>query len=82
MRALSEARRNLTTRGVPLNHLVGKRFRVGTVLLYGARLNVPCKYLERITGKPVYAPLIHRSGLNCEIVEGGVIRADALVAPA
>ena len=38
-----ETRRNLTTRGVPLNHLVGRRFRVGTVLLYGARLNLPCK---------------------------------------
>lgn len=77
-----ETRRNLTTRGVPLNHLVGKRFRVGEVLLYGARLNVPCKYLEQMTGKPVYAPLIHRSGLNCEIVEGGVVRVGDAVAPA
>ena len=77
-----ESRRNLTTRGVPLNHLVGKRFRVGTVLLHGARLNVPCKYLEQVTGKPVYEPLVHRSGLNCEIVEGGVIRAGDLVVPA
>ena len=77
-----ETRRNLTTREVPLNHLVGKRFRVGTVLLYGVRLNVPCKYLEQMTGKPVYAPLIHRSGLNCEIVEGGVIRAGDLIVPA
>jgi len=78
----NETRRNLTTRGVPLNHLVGKRFRVGSILLYGARLNVPCKYLEQVTGKPVYAPLIHRSGLNCEIIEGGVIRAGDLILPA
>jgi MOSC domain-containing protein YiiM len=70
----NETRRNLTTRNVPLNHLVGRRFRVGTVLLLGARLNVPCKYLEQVTGKPVYAPLINRSGLNCEILEGGTIR--------
>lgn len=77
-----ETRRNLTTRGVPLNHLVGKRFRVGGALLYGARLNVPCKYLEELTGKAVYAPLINRSGLNCEIVEGGVIRAGDLITPA
>jgi MOSC domain-containing protein YiiM len=69
-----ETRRNLTTREVPLNHLVGRRFRVGAVLLRGARLNVPCRYLEQVTGKPVYAPLIHRSGLNCEIIEGGVVR--------
>ena len=77
-----ETRRNLTTRGVPLNHLVGKRFLVGSILLYGARLNVPCKYLEQLTGKAVYAPLINRSGLNCEIVEGGVIRAGDLISPA
>lgn len=77
-----ESRRNLTTRGVPLNHLVGRRFRVGTVLLLGARLNVPCKYLEQLTGKPVYAPLINRSGLNCEILEGGTIRVGDVVQPA
>jgi MOSC domain-containing protein YiiM len=79
--APSETRRNFTTRGVPLNHLVGKRFQVGAVLLYGARLNVPCKYLEQITGKPVYAPLVHRSGLNCEIVAGGEVRLGELIAP-
>lgn len=76
-----ESRRNLATRGVPLNHLVGRRFRVGTVLLLGARLNVPCKYLEQVTGKPVYAPLINRSGLNCEILEGGTIRIGDVLRP-
>jgi MOSC domain-containing protein YiiM len=78
----SETRRNLTTRDVPLNHLVGRRFRVGAVLLLGARLNVPCKYLEQVTGKPVYAPLINRSGLNCEIVEGGIVRIGDVLRPA
>ncbi len=77
-----ETRRNLTTRAVPLNHLVGKRFRVGAALLYGARLNVPCKYLEQVTGKPVYEPLIHRSGLNCEVLEGGLIRVGDFIMPA
>lgn len=77
--APGETRRNLTTREVCLNHLVGRRFRVGAVLLLGARLNVPCKYLEQVTGKRVYEPLINRSGLNCEILEGGVVRVgDAL----
>jgi MOSC domain-containing protein YiiM len=79
--APSETRRNLTTHGVPLNHLVGRRFRVGAVLLLGARLNVPCKYLEQVTGKPVYEPLLHRSGLNCEIVEGGFIRVGDVLQP-
>ena len=78
----NETRRNLTTRDVPLNHLVGRRFRVGAVLLLGARLNVPCKYLEQVTGKPVYAPLINRSGLNCEILEGGEVRIGDVLRPA
>ena len=67
-------RRNLTVRGVPLNHLVGRRFRVGDVILRGGRLNFPCKYLEELLGQPVYLPLYNRSGLNCGIEKGGVIR--------
>lgn len=68
-----EHRRNLTTEGVPLNHLVGRQFWVGPVLLEGGRLNTPCKYLDLVTGKSVCDLLIHRSGLNCRIVEGGDI---------
>jgi MOSC domain-containing protein YiiM len=70
-----EHRRNLTTRGVPLNHLVGQYFRIGACVLYGGRLNVPCLYLEELVGKKVFKPLLNRSGLNCRIVVDGVIRA-------
>lgn len=77
-----EHRRNLTVTGVPLNHLVGRQFRVGEVLLEGTRLNFPCKYLELVTGKPVYEPLLNRSGLNCIIVEGGTIRPGDTLTPA
>ncbi|MEE8454282.1 MAG: MOSC domain-containing protein [Limibaculum sp.] len=76
-----EHRRNLTVRDVPLNHLVGRRFRVGNVVLEATRLNVPCKYLVLVTGKEVYEPLLNRSGLNCRIVEGGVIRPGDAVTP-
>ncbi len=76
-----ETRRNLTTAGVALNHLVGRKFRVGNVVLYGKRLNVPCKYLEKVTGKPVFGPLAHRSGLNCEIVSGGTIKPGDVIEP-
>ena len=69
-----ETRRNLLTRGVPLNHLVGRTFRVGDVILYGGRLNVPCKYLERLLDRPVFDPLINRSGLNCRILKTGFVR--------
>jgi MOSC domain-containing protein YiiM len=70
-----EHRRNLTTRGVALNHLVGQYFRVGECVLYGGRLNVPCMYLENLLAKKVFRPLLNRSGLNCRIIIGGVIRA-------
>ena len=76
-----EHRRNLTTRGVPLNHLVGRYFRVGACVLYGGRLNVPCRYLEELLGKEVFKPLINRSGLNCRIEQGGTIRPGATVEP-
>jgi MOSC domain-containing protein YiiM len=76
-----ESRRNLTTIGVPLNHLVGQRFRVGEVVLRGARLNVPCKYLEQVTGKAVFGPLTHRSGLNCEVESDGTIRPGDVIEP-
>lgn len=76
-----ETRRNLVTRDVPLNHLVGRQFRVGDALLYGSRLNVPCKYLEALAGKKIYAPLINRSGLNCEILQGGIVRGGDVISP-
>jgi MOSC domain-containing protein YiiM len=76
-----ETRRNLTTAGVPLNHLVGREFRVGDVVLVGGRLNVPCQYLEDLLAKPVFKPLLNRSGLNCRIVKGGTIRPGDAVRP-
>ena len=79
--APQEHRRNLTTRGVPLNHLVGRRFRVGDAVLEGGRLNVPCRYLDLVTGKSVYEPLIHRSGLNCRIVAGAEIGVGNAIEP-
>ena len=72
--APGDHRRNLTVRGVPLNHLVGRRFRVGDVVLRGGRRNFPCKDLEELLGLPVFLPLYNRSGLNCGIERGGIIR--------
>ena len=77
----TDHRRNLTVRGVPLNHLVGRRFRVGSAVLFGGRLNFPCKYLEKLLGLPVYLPLYNRSGLNCRIEKGGIVRRGDPVEP-
>jgi MOSC domain-containing protein YiiM len=75
----AEHRRNLTTRNVPLNHLVGRRFKVGDTVLEGGRLNVPCKYLQTLLDKKVFVPLLNRSGLNCRIIKGGKIFCGDLV---
>jgi MOSC domain-containing protein YiiM len=72
--APDEHRRNFTTRGVPLNHLVGHYFQIGDCVLYGGRLNVPCLYLENLIAKKVFKPLLNRSGLNCRIIVGGSVR--------
>lgn len=77
-----EHRRNLTTEGVPLNHLVGRRFRVGEAVLEGGRLNTPCKYLDLVTGQAVCDLLIHRSGLNARIIAGGTISPGDQIRPA
>jgi MOSC domain-containing protein YiiM len=62
------------TRGVPLNHLVGREFQVGAVRLFGRRLCEPCEHLEGLTIKGVLTGLIHRGGLRADIVLGGSIR--------
>ncbi|MDH6258341.1 MOSC domain-containing protein [Bradyrhizobium sp. BR13661] len=74
-----EHRRNVTVEGVPLNHLVGCRFWLGETLLEATRLSIPCRHIEEITGKAIFDPLINRSGLNCKILQGGIVRVGDLV---
>lgn len=70
----SETRRNVLTRDVALNHLVDREFRVGEAVFEGVRLCEPCSYMERHadTGDAVEG-LVHRGGLNADIVETGTI---------
>lgn len=69
-----DSRRNVTTRGVPLNHLVQREFTVGAVKLRGLRLCEPCANLARLTGKDVLRGLLHRGGLRAQVLTGGMIR--------
>jgi MOSC domain-containing protein YiiM len=77
-----EHRRNVTVQGVPLNHLVGRRFYLGTALLEATRPSVPCRHIEQILEKPVFDSMVHRSGLCCRILAGGTVRAGDTVRPA
>jgi MOSC domain-containing protein YiiM len=76
-----EHRRNITTRGVPVNWLVGQRFRIGACLVEATRLSVPCRHIEDILDKQVFDPMVHRSGLNCRILEGGTVRVGDAIRP-
>jgi len=71
--APGEVRRNIVTRGVALNHLVGHEFRIGEVTLRGIRLCEPCAHLQRLTREGVIEGLAHRGGLRAQIVTGGTI---------
>jgi MOSC domain-containing protein YiiM len=68
-----QARRNIVTRGIALNALVGQRFTVGPVECVGRRLAEPCAHLERLTRPGILRPLVHRAGLRADIVHGGPI---------
>ena len=67
-------RRNLTTRGVRLNDLVGRTFRVGSVRIQGVELCEPCAHMQELVGQPVLRPLVHRAGLRARLLDGGELR--------
>lgn len=72
-------RRNVLTRGMDVNALVGRRFRIGDVLCEGRRLCEPCVHLDRLSGPGILRPLIHRGGLRVDVLTDGEIRVGAPV---
>lgn len=77
----AEARRNIVTRGIDLNALVGERFKVGDVECIGRRLCEPCSHLERLTHAGVLRGLIHKGGLRADILSEGTIQVGTTVQP-
>ena len=69
----AETRRNVVTEGIDVNALVGKRFRIGAVECRGVELCEPCNYLQGHLGKPVLKGLVHRAGLNADVLTAGSI---------
>ena len=77
-----ESRRQVVVRGVRLNDLVGKSFRVGDVECVGVELCEPCLHLQSLTRPGIIDDLVHRGGLNADIVAGGTISVgDAVTVP-
>lgn len=75
-----EARRNVVTRGMDLDALIGRRFSVGEVECVGRRRCEPCAHLERLTRPGLLRDLVHRGGLRADVVGGGSVAVGDLVA--
>ncbi len=82
---LSVTHRNLVTRGVRLNDLVGQEFLVGDVRLRGVELCEPCLGFGAALASPelpaamVVKRFLHRAGLRADILTSGVIARSAKV---
>lgn len=76
-----DVRRNVVTRGIGLNALVGRTFRIGEVLCEAVSLNQPCEHLQELDGRPLMRTLVNRSGVRVVIHTDGVIRVGDEVLP-
>ena len=72
--SLGDSRRNIVTRGVALNELVGQELRIGGTRVRCIRLCEPCAYMQSLTQEGVLEALTHRGGVNAEILTDGVIK--------
>ena len=77
-----EHRRNVVTRGIELNGLVGHDFTIGSIRCRGMRLCEPCIVVERYASRPILRALVHRGGLRADILDDGTIAVGDTVAAA
>jgi MOSC domain-containing protein YiiM len=79
--AFTAARRNVVTRGVDLDALIGQEFALGSARLVGRRRCEPCAHLERLEGPGLLRPLVHRGGLRADVVATGSVSVGDAVGP-
>ena len=75
------SRRNVVTRGLDLNALLGRRFAIGEVECVARRPAEPCAHLERVEGTGLLRPLVHRAGIRADILRGGSIAVGDPIRP-
>ena len=76
-----EHRRNIVTRGLRLNGMVGSEFVIGSIRCRGIRLCEPCATMQRYAERPILRPLVHRGGLRADILDPGEIHVGDAIAP-
>jgi hypothetical protein len=77
----AEARRNVVTRGLDLNALVGRRFRIGEIELIGRRRCEPCAHLQRLTRPGVLRALVGRGRAPRRPADTGTLRTGNPITP-
>jgi len=70
----AQTRRNLVTRGIVLEELIGREFRIGETVIRGIRPCDPCSYLEGLTRPGLVRDMANKGGLRAEILKGGAVR--------
>jgi len=79
----ADSRRQVLTRGIDLNALVGREFTVGSVRCRGVELCEPCAHLQSVTQEGVLKGLVHRGGLRADVLnDGDVAVGDAVTSAA
>ena len=68
-------RRNIVTKGIQLNDLVGKKILVGNVELEGIDLCRPCRHLTEVLGQDnIIKEFLRRGGLRCQVLSSSSIK--------
>jgi len=68
-------RRNIITKGIQLNNLVGKKFQIGKVKLEGIDLCRPCRHLSEVLSQDnIIKEFLRRGGLRCQILSSSSIK--------
>jgi len=67
-------RRNIITKGIRLNDLIGKKFLVGNVKVEGVDLCRPCRHLtEMLSQENILKEFLRKGGLRCQILSSSII---------
>jgi len=67
-------RRNIITKGIRLNDLIGKKFLVGNVKVEGIDLCRPCRHLTEILNQEnILKEFLRKGGLRCQILSSSII---------
>lgn len=79
--APGDARRNVVTRGINLNLLLGQRFRLGDADCLGQRLAEPCSWLQQQTPPGTLRGLVHQGGVRADVLTRGLVRIGDAIEP-